>query len=673
MGSRTSYTRFAIMSPRRPVLRAATALALTLFLGCSEAPTGPTFTGETLPVSRVVRELAFEEQLLEVVTHPPGLSPGPRVITPSTDYRVEGGDATSLVMAPPTTLRFTVPGDAGEDTLWLSGKSGVDLSAARKLPPEVRHIDVLFEVLVDGEPAWSRVHRVFPDIKKGAGRAWQALTPLELTPGQVVTLRTTLQPGEQAGELPPLVAGFGDLRLEHHETKPLVAASERSPNIVLIVMDTLRQDRLGCYGHDRATSPRLDALAERGVLYENAYSTASWTWPSTASILTGLHPETHGVLDSNACYLNGAVESLPELLSERYMVTAAFTCNPLIVPDKNFDQGFDEFDSMHRFRESSKVVPAVRQWIRDNAAARFFLYVQLTDPHEQYHLVPGAVERVGGERPADYPDKGLLAYHPRLLRGQGHDDEGNPIADEALGPEVVEWMQRAYDAAVFTADTWVGEILDQLEESGLADRTLIAFTSDHGEELLDHGLVTHGNTVFAELTRVPLILAGPGLPEGLRVEKPISNRHLAPSLAAAANAGFTLEQDPRNLLLPDSLEESPTYFSTRKGWWNGKHPLDIYGMREGAWELHWAPQGAPWGVEIPPRNGDLRLFDVEQDPAQHHDVAALHPDLVASLLERLREHVGNAIERRPARTLGAGERSLQELAGIGYIQAGDQE
>ncbi len=626
--------------------------------------------GKTEPVTRVLHEIAFEPSLWEAVSFPKGGKPRAHVITPSMDYRLDGGDMPALVMPPPSVVRFTVPKKEGQ--VWLNGRTGVDLSAPRLLPKQLAGARVRFSVEVDGAEVWKSVHEIQRDRNKPGGLLWKDLEGISLEPGQEVVLRSELLQPKDLERFPLIPMGFGSLVLEQRGEKRLMRATPESPNIVLIVMDTLRQDRLSSYGYELETTPALDSLAERGILYENAYSTASWTWPATASILTGLLPESHGVLADGECYLNNTVETLAELLSERNFITGAFTCNPLIVPNKNFDQGFDDFDSFHRFRHTALVIGGVRDWMRLNSDTRFFLYVQFTDTHEKYDLQPEALARAGGTRPEDYPRKGLDEYHGKLLRNEGHDDQGNSTIDEYLSPEYQEWMQHAYDAAVITADIFVGQLLTELEELGLEDKTIVAFTSDHGEEILDHGMLTHGHTLYPELTRVPLILAGPGLARGVRVETPVSNRHLAPSLAAIGNAFFKTEQDPVDLKNPDAIPAQPVFFSTKQGWWNGKFRLDLYGVRDGDWELHWAPKGRDWGVKEPAEGGQFRLYQLSEDPTTQVDVAADFPERASELLELLRNQIGRSIEGRPKLTVGAGKRSHEALVGIGYIQTEDE-
>ena len=659
-----------------PRLAARSALAGGVLLALA-FPLGFHFAFGGAPKERtahvVVHDIAFEPELWKVVKSRRRAPPEAKVLTPSMKYKEDGGDLPALALYPPCEVEVSIPEEHG--LLILRGRSGVDLSIAGLLRHQTEPVSIRLEVLVDGRLAANHVHRVSKDRKDSAGRLWQDLggeAGIAVEPGQKVILRTAVD--EAAGTKLParLPIGVGAFVLEKRETRQTVPSSPDTPNVVLIVMDTLRWDRLSCYGHEPGTTPHLDSLAERGLLYENAYATSNWTWPSTASILTGLHPETHGVLEDGSCYLHQQVESLPELLEARNFTTGAFSTNPLIVPNKNFDQGFEHFDSYHLFRGSQRVIGEVQAWIRMNAGSRFFLYLHLTDPHETYHPRPEAVERAGGVRPDDYPASGLNAYREQLLKGEGRDEDGRPAPDSVVPPAHQQWMHHAYDAAMITADHFVGEVLAELAAAGLEDRTVIAFTSDHGEELLDHGLLTHGQSLYPELVRVPLILAGPGLPRGERSEVPVSNRHLAPTLAAVGNAAFRREQDALDLSQPGTLAEKPIFFSSRQGWWNGTWKTNLYGLREGDWELHWAPEGASWGESEPPPDGQIRLFDLRTDPEQHTDLAEREPERAAEMKERLRAHLETARRDEPRQSIGAGKQGLQGLDDIGYA-GGDED
>lgn len=637
---------------------------VALFLwACSDASEAPKLG--TQAFTRVLHRIAFEPELWETVSHGPGGAAEVRVITPSMATEEDGADLAGLLLPPPCTVRLIVPDDGGP--VWLKGRTGLDLSARAALPADTLGVEITLAVSVDGEEVWSNAHILRRQPAPDEGFLWQDLPPIPLRPGQELLFSSRISLPLGQADLPRLPVGFGQLEIVQDGEQELAAATAARPSIVLIVMDTLRQDHLSCYGYKAGTTPALDSLAERGILFENAYATASWTWPATASILTGLAPEAHGVVSASECLLNPSVETLPELLAERGLVTGAITCNPLIVADKNFDQGFDYFDSAHKFRRSTLVIGAARDWLRLHAGVRFFLYVQLVDTHELYHPLSSATLRVGGHLPADYPKSGMDAYHQDLLDGRGHDALGHSRLEELVPPAHLEWMALSYEAAVISADHFVGQLLIELEALGLEESTVVAFTSDHGEELGDHGLLIHGHSLYPELLRVPLILAGPGLPRGARVDTPVSNRHLAPSLAALAGASFENLTGSIDLLTPAAVTAQPVYFSTQTGFWNGRRDVALFGLREGGWELHWAPEGAAWGATETGAEGDVRLFCVSEDPEQHDDLAAEQPKRVAEMLRTLRQELARNQALHPGQSLGAGKRSIQALIDIGYL------
>lgn len=663
--------------PPGRVLRAPRALKLGLAFGLGL----PAILGLTLgnlsperTVRERVREVAFEPSTWEDVQAAPRRAPRLGVLCPSRDYRVDGGDLPGLIMPPPCSVSFRIREEDGD--VFLRAKAGIDEKVAvRTARGETRTIG--FEVRVNERLVFT--HEVTAQRDQDpAQRAWARVggaDGLRLTPGDVVELRTLMiapEPDGQPSAAAPLQVGFGQVILERALVKDRVPSSAAAPNLVLIVMDTLRQDRLHCYGHARETSPNLDALARRGVLFENAFATSSWTWPSTASILTGLPPETHGVLADGACHLRSSIDTLPRALEHRSFTTGAITCNPLIVANKNFGLGFESFDAQMTFRKSPQVITAALEWIEMHADARFFLYLHLVDPHAPHEPSAEAREALGAAKPEGFPERGINEYASRLLKGEGHDASGRSLAHEVIPTEHARWIDAVYDQAVYTSDQYVGMVLEQLEALGLEQKTIVAFTSDHGEELLDHGLLTHGISLYRELTRVPLILAGPGIPEGRRVERRVSNRHLAPTLARFGGTRIEGLEDWEDLARLDEFEPRPIFFSTHQGFWNGRRRQVIYGIIDGEWELHWCRAGGQWG-QAPEPGGDRRLFHLTSDPEQRHDVAAEHPERVRDLEALLLEHLQQADRRKPRYTVGSGGRTDQMLRDIGYIDRDEQD
>jgi arylsulfatase len=412
-------------------------------------------------------------------------------------------------------VRLEVPEGAGErGRLVLRGSAGVGV---RFQPPDGTPCTVVFTVEVDGEVVDEQ--RVV--LGEGASRDWRPVggpDGVAFERGDEVVLRTSIEgcDGVELAEAAP--AGFGALKIEEvvRKADPLPADAEH-PSVVLIVVDTLRADHLSCLGSERAATPNVDALAARGVLYERAYATSPWTWPSTASILTGLAPERHGVLDGRSCVLSSDNETLAEAFFGRDWFTGGFSGNPLVDSMRRFDQGFETWDSFNEFRFTGALQPQIAAWIDAHAGQRFFLYLHLVDPHAAYDNRPEALAQVGGARPADYPaGNALKAFEERLFENEGRTANGGFDLTRVVPGDHDRWMRDEYLAGVLTADLWLGEILAQLERLGIDDRTVVAFTSDHGEELGDHGLVAHCSQLHEELVRVPLVLAGPGIPTRAR-------------------------------------------------------------------------------------------------------------------------------------------------------------
>jgi arylsulfatase A-like enzyme len=575
---------------------------------------------------------------------------------------------------PPSEVRFQIgPGDG---PAFLRASAGVDRRASWQLTEAPEDCAVQFEIDVDGERRFSA--RV-PGREMGRQRTWRhagGRTGIAVEPGNTVTLRTALSPPDAPifGKL-PLLAGFGRLELERAIERPYRRASAAEPNVVLIVMDTLRADHLSCYCEMRHATPAIDGLAARGLLYERAYATSSWTWPSTASILTGLPPAAHGVLDEKACYLDGELETIAEAFRGIDCATGAFVCNPLLDPAKNFDQGFETYDYSRDFRMSGEVAEDVRVWIDQHADVRFFLYLHLVDPHHPVRARDEDFARVGLPRkpPPGAPEQPLIERARQLLEGEAVVEGGRVDPDAVVPDDEQHWIREAYRASVLSADHYVGEILRELANRGLDDSTIVVFTSDHGEELFDHGLLGHGKTLYQELVRVPLILAGPGVARGARAAVPVTNQALFRTLAdrcgARAPAGST---DP-DLLAPERLDPHRVYFTTETGWWWNAPRSEVHGVLDWPWVLHAAPRGLAFGtpVETEPGDGQFRLYDLAADPGETTDRSNERSDLVSALRARLTEHARSAHRPRVERSPSAGEGTLDLLRRIGY--AGEEK
>ena len=667
---------------RGTVLALALAVPAVLLWGLRASSGTPQFV-----LREVVYDFLADQDSWKIEESNPISLPRLAILSPVAASEVDAGDKPSLLMTPPCRIQLLVPESIGRVVLRAAG--GIDKSVRNTMPEGIDEFEVELEVLVDGERVFSRtLPAESARISGWKPEKWTwhhvgGEAGLPLVGGQRIELRTRLvdeHAFDAVGELPegyPKV-GFGGIRLERERSLSRTRSSPEAPNIVLVVMDTQRADRLGSAGYTRPTTPHLDQLAERGTTFDNAHSTSSWTWPSTASILTGLSPAQHGVLSQEQGTLQLLWETLPEALQAQGFTTHGVSCNPLIAPERYFDQGFESFvpPPPKAFRPSREVMPGVLEWLQANKDVRFFLYLHLVDPHTPHMPHPEELQRLGFSRPEDFPEHGMDRYTADLLGADWPVD-----LDAVVPPAHQRWIEDQYDASVATGDRWLGVLFKRLTELGLDDRTVIAFTSDHGEELFDHGGLEHGHTLFQELVHVPLILAGPGIARGQHVDRVVSNRHLAPTLARLAGTRLSQAFDAEDLLGPQGSNRAQ--FQTSKGVWppddgrgngpgNGAPSLErnqeLDGLRVGSQVIH-VRQAR--GRE--PDRSDAHLYDLSEDAGQQHDIGEGQPDLRRELYEALRQQLAAQRQRAREFPVGTSEELNAILEAIGYIGSDDEE
>ena len=265
----------------------------------------------------------------------------------------------------------------------------------------------------------------------------------------------------------------------------------RDCNVVLISVDTLRADHVGAYGYARPTTPNIDALAGRGIVFENAIAQSSWTRPAHMSIFTGLHPREHGfVALRDSRRLEPEVPTIASVLAKNGWATAGFSGGVNMAASFGFGQGFEVYRNNGKyFRDNFE---DARYWLDHNQQRRFFLFFHGYDAHTPYHS--DSIDR----RAVGLTDPPPRRAMRRVCR------KGKPT------PKMDAYIDE-YDAAVHRADRYVGKLIADLERRGLLSRTIIVVLSDHGEEFLEHGRCFHVSTLHREVLQVPLIVVAPGL------------------------------------------------------------------------------------------------------------------------------------------------------------------
>jgi arylsulfatase len=447
-----------------------------------------------------------------------------------------------------------------------------------------------------------------------------------------------------------------------------------------VTIDTLRADHLGAYGYARPTSPAIDALARTSTVFENAVPTCPATAPSVASILTGAHRATHRVFGNGWTLPDGA-ETLAEILKARGFHTVGRVANLSVDATAGFAQGFDDFAvpaALERagpgMLEGGPLVADALGLVDALGDTPTFLWLHFMDPHGPY-FPPEAVR--AEFRPDDYrwPDERDLPI------GTSNFGLGIVPAYQVVNGETAPARYRArYDAEIRYVDQHVGALVDRLRARGLWERVLFVLTADHGESLGEHGYYfAHGWFAYDDVLRVPLVLHGPGVPEGRRVPASVSLVDLAPTVLdlAGVPAGEGMEGVSLRPLLDGNGGDREAFAQTYYG-------EGLVALRQGRTKYIFKPArgqtGARSASDPPlPDRAEEWLFDLDADPAESHSVAAAKPDVVARMRARLQawladqERRGHGRAAEQPRKDGTGVRVLgdpqleRQLRALGYV------
>lgn len=407
-------------------------------------------------------------------------------------------------------------------------------------------------------------------------------------------------------------------------------------NIVVVSLDTLRADHVGCYGYHRPTTPNLDGFASASVLFEDAISQSAWTRPAHASMFTGLYPSEHGVVAmSERRMLGPDLPTLAASLSAAGYRTAAFTGGGNMSAHFGLGRGFDTYRSPGR-RLRDSLVPAL-EWLDGGGTGPFFLFVHGFDSHRPYRSEPR--------------DRRALGLDPKRAEGilAACKGDGGP---DSMAPFVAE-----YDAAVHRGDRALGTLFNALGERGLFESTVVVVTSDHGEEFLEHGRCFHIHTLYAEVLRVPLVVYVPGLmPRRVAGVVPAS-ASLAPTLLDVVGAGRNGLDGPSLAGVLAGVVSAPgeavSETSSRYGHGQGHGHLRSI-TADGEKLIDWISRG------------QLEYFDLTADPAE------LRPRHSGSGMVGLKHRIEKWLEGHPRRTAGIGhgrlpQRLQRQLRAMGYI------
>ena len=494
--------------------------------------------------------------------------------------------------------------------------------------------------------------RLLPDLLERESLIWNALGVAALVGLALVVsaaLRRGYAPWWEQGR-PSLIGGLVVLVVPALVYLGVLGRERTSePDVLVILLDVLRADHLGCYGYERPTSPNMDALAQDAIVFENLIAASTYTKTSVASLFTGLAAYHHGVYTGSDGGGSGTIES--DLLSDRFMTlaeilrdldhnTAAWVMNGHVRDYLGYAQGFNYY--IDQAGAVPRIAEDFRRW-KDEWVdfGRYFAYLHIIDLHGPYD--PPAPHHGRFGEPGD--------LHLKTADVSWKDFKSLVGAKRiSLDAADIEELEARYDELICYVDEWVGRIVDDLKATGRYDDTLIIVTSDHGEAFWEHGFIAHSNWPFEELNRVPLIVKMPhSKGAGRRVERMVGHIDLAPTLVEFVGAepppGLDGESFLPLLLDPATEIEPRTRFIEYR---------NIIGVRTERWKYLRSPAG----------HG--RLFDLKADPDELDECSDRYPQ-IALELDAACDFVLSERAKGKADRVVLDTETIESLQALGYL------
>ena len=441
---------------------------------------------------------------------------------------------------------------------------------------------------------------------------------------------------------------------------------DEGPNVILISIDTLRADHLGCYGYQRETSPHIDALASDGVTFLNTYASSPWTLPSHISLLTSLHGVNHQVMYEDDS-MDPSILTLADVLRVNQFYCAALTGGGFVSAKYGFSKGFNSYSDeggVLRQDSAEHLYHTALRWLEREKDKGFFLFLHTFQPHNPY-ACPFPYKSMFLEDDSRWRHLDLMSF----LGGM-----------QGIFKELTEKERQniigLYDGEIrYTDEQLIGPLIATLKDLGLYDRTMIIFTSDHGEEFFEHRGWGHGHSLYDESLKVPLIIKFPESRfKGKRIHDIISLVDIFPTVLeemGIERSGFDI--DGRSLFpLITGKEEGDRMFlaDVAAHVLTSRIPRRV-AMNRGKEKLilsqKFDPADLQFFVHPPPILSAVELYDLAQDPGERHNVADERSNLANQIIQRIDE-IYKSARKKKTKKLEIDQELRKQLKALGYIR-----
>lgn len=434
----------------------------------------------------------------------------------------------------------------------------------------------------------------------------------------------------------------------------------QNPNILLIIMDSVRADHLSSYGYDRVTTPNLDQFRKQATLYRQAFSNSSWSLPSHASLFTGLYPANHGLFDHNHKLAESEI-TLPELLNQEGYFTGGVTSNPWI-EQGGLDRGFESVKEIGgRDKKQSRSILEKSGFAKLLGKLKRALFFTGRETKEAMESIKGLLLEQGTKKPAFLFANFMEAHHPYLpprpfhskfsssplrsylkVKDLAESTYGKDKVDDALFQEAID----LYDAEIAYLDDSLGKFFEWLQSEGLFENSMIILTSDHGEQFGEHELcgkrlMGHEFSVYDTLLHVPLLVKNPGQSRGQIVNEPVELVDLLPTITQKLS-GINLE--PRQLD-GDILEKKDNKSFLRAEYRTAQIQLDKLNRLFDKGSDDGDPEDFDVRLQSIRENefklifdrssGSTELYNTKEDPLEQRNIAEKMPEKVSKLKAEL--------------------------------------